>query len=127
MAIGHIKVPGINNAPTFTQVVKHGNVAYISGQTASDENGNVVGLGDIAKQAEQVMQNMEKALKSVGADFTKVMKVTIFVTDARFRQPVSEVRSKYFPTNPPASTFLVVAGLAQPELLVEIEAIAALD
>ena len=127
MALERIKVEGLSNAPTFTQVVKHGNVAYISGQTAAGPDGVTVGKGDVVAQADQVLTNLGIALKSVGADYSKVIKLTIYVTDARFREPVAAARAKFFPENPPAATFVVCTGLAIPDYLVEIEAIAALD
>lgn len=127
MPIERLKIDGMHNAPTYTHVVRAGNTVYIAGQTSIDANGNVVAKGDITGQTEQVMQNLARCLASVGADFSKVVKTTVYITDPRFREPVGKVRSKYFAGHLPASTLVVCAGLAQPEYLVEIEAIAVLD
>lgn len=99
---------------------------FISGQTAVDEKGKVTGKGDAKAQAEQVFKNLDKILKSQGASWDNVLKTTIYLTDIRHMKVVQEVRSKYIKRNYPASTLLVVSGLARPEFLVEVEAVAAL-
>jgi enamine deaminase RidA (YjgF/YER057c/UK114 family) len=100
---------------------------HIAGQTATDAAGNLVGKGDIVAQAEQVMQNIGKALASVGATYRNLVDITIYITDPRYREAVGAARTKYCSGNLPASTLLVVAGLALPEYLVEIAATAVLD
>lgn len=127
MPIERIQPPGLSKPPTYSHVVRAGNTVYVAGQTSQNERGELVGRGDITAQAEQVYQNIQKALASVGADFPNVVKATVFITDARFREPVSEVRSRYLGNNLPASTLLVVAGLASPDMLLEVEVIAVLD
>lgn len=127
MPIERLKIDGMQNAPTFSQVVRSGNLVFVAGQTATDAAGNAVAKGDITGQTEMVMQNMQRCLAAVGADFSKVVKTTVYITDARYREAVGAVRNKYFAGNLPASTLVVCAGLAQPEYLVEIEAIAVLD
>ena len=62
----------------------------------------------------------------MGATFEHIVKTTVYVTDARYREALGEVRRKYMGTNLPTSTFIVVAGLADPRYLVEIEAVAVL-
>jgi enamine deaminase RidA (YjgF/YER057c/UK114 family) len=127
MPIERIQPDGLAKPPTYSHVVKAGNTVYVAGQTSQNERGELVGRGDITAQAEQVYQNIQKALASVGADFSNVVKATVFITDARFREPVSEVRARYLAGNLPASTLLVVAGLASPDMLLEVEVIAVLD
>jgi enamine deaminase RidA (YjgF/YER057c/UK114 family) len=114
--------------PTYTPVVKVGNTVYIAGQTAHDDKGEVVGRGDISAQAVQVFENLSRCLKSVGADFRDIVKTTVYITDPRFREPVSVVRAKYLvPGSLPASTLIVCSGLASPDFLLEVEAIAVVD
>ena len=125
MAIERIQPEGLPKPPTFTHVIRAGNTIYIAGQTGQNERGEIVGH-DITTQATQVMENLQRALASVGATFEHVVKTTVFVTDARYREALGEVRRKYMGSNLPTSTFLVVAGLADPRYLVEIEAIAVL-
>jgi len=101
---------------------------YTAGQTAVDQAGQVVGRGDITAQARQTFENLHTALASVGADFSNVAKITVYATDPSYLRPIVEVRGQFFGRpDPVASTFVAVAGLAMPELLVEIEAIAMLD
>ena len=127
MPLQRIQPPGLAKPPTYTHVIRAGNTLYIAGQTASDEQGNVVGRGDINAQAIQVFENLKKALAAGGADFPQIVKLTVFLTDARYREAVSEVRRRYLGENLPTSTLVVVAGLANPDYLLEIEAIAVTD
>ena len=98
---------------------------YISGQIAYDTSGNVVGAGDMKAQAEQVFKNLDTALKAAGATFADVVKMNSYITDMSKAQAVRDVRSLYFTTAAPASTFVEVKGLVRPELLLEVEVIAA--
>jgi enamine deaminase RidA (YjgF/YER057c/UK114 family) len=100
---------------------------YISGQVAYDAAGTVVGEGDHRRQAEQVFANLQLALASVGADFEHLVKVTYFVVGLTRDVTVMlrEVRAGYLSAErPPASTLVAVAGLVDPRLLIEVEAIA---
>ena len=99
---------------------------FIAGQTAVDADNNVVGKGDPAAQAEQVLKNMKAVLDEAGANFADIVKITTYITDPRFRDDLNPARLKYLGDNPPASTLVVVAGLANADYLVEIEAIAVL-
>jgi enamine deaminase RidA (YjgF/YER057c/UK114 family) len=127
MPLQRIQPPGLSRPPTYTHVIKTGNTVYVAGQTATDEQGQVVGKGDITAQATQVFENLKKALAAVGADLSQIAKITVFVTDPRFREPLAEVRARYLGNNLPASTLVTVAALATPDLLIEIEAIAVVD
>ena len=125
MAVERIQPDGLASPPTYSHVVKAGNTIYIAGQVAQDEQGQVVGAGDFVAQAEQVFQNLERALAAAGASFGDLVKTTVYVTDPRYRELLRDVRSKYLGRDAlPASTLVVVAGLALPEYLLEIEAIA---
>jgi enamine deaminase RidA (YjgF/YER057c/UK114 family) len=108
-------------------VTSPGRLVFVAGQVAQDAQGNVVGPGDFVAQAQQVFGNLRRALASAGADFQHLVKITIYVTDARFRDPLREINRQLLPTAQPVSTLLVVAALARPEYLIEIDAVAALD
>jgi enamine deaminase RidA (YjgF/YER057c/UK114 family) len=113
--------------PRFAQVVQTGNQVYIAGQTAVDEEGNLVGKGDIEVQARQVFLNLQKCLEAVGADFSQVVKLNIYSTDLdAHREVVARLRREYF-REPVASTTVQVSRLVHPDWLLEIEAIAVLD
>jgi enamine deaminase RidA (YjgF/YER057c/UK114 family) len=125
----------IINPPTMVKptgyayaVRKSGTPVYISGQVALDSAGNLVGEGDIAAQVEQAFQNLRTVVTASGGTMDDIVKITYYVTDAAFRPAVTAARQRHFPDGQfPASTYLVIAGLAVPQLLVEIEAVAMID
>lgn len=123
--------PGLAPAsPRYSHVVSvsPGRTIFIAGQTAVDSAGRLVGRGDLQAQIEQVFKNLEIALKAEGARFDDVVKLNIYVIDMDMSLPlVQKVRSKYIQKEPPASTLVGVTRLADPNSLVEIEAVAALD
>ena len=132
MAKKFINPPGMKPLGMYTQVTvaQGGSIAFISGQVSADAEGKVVGAGDIEAQAVQVFENLKLAIGGIGATFDDVIKFTIFIvgfTQER-RKAVMEVRSRYISSeNPPAATMVGVDQLVEPELLVEIEAVVALD
>lgn len=117
-------------APTarfFSQGVRVGNTLYVSGQVGMDKAGNVVGKGDMKAQTRQTIENIKAVLAAAGATLDDVVKVTMYVTDMSLAPLARDVRMEYFTKNPPASTGVEVKGLAHPDLLIEIEAIAVVD
>src|SRR5256885_669949 len=119
--------PALTKPTGYTHIVEVTGPAktiYISGQIAFDKDGNVVGAGDMKAQAEQVFKNLEIALSAAGAKFSDVVKMNSYITDMSKVQAVREVRSRYFADVSPASTFVQVAGLVRPDLLLEIEVVA---
>jgi enamine deaminase RidA (YjgF/YER057c/UK114 family) len=128
MPIERIQPQGLASSPRFKQVVKAGKIVFVAGQTALNAEGTLVGLGDISAQTAQVFENLKTALAAAGADFTHLTKLTVYATDAGSLPAIAAVRAQYLGTpDPVASTFVAIAGLAQPGFLVEIEAIAVLD
>ena len=128
-AIQRIQPRELAESPLYAHVVvaPAGRLVFVAGQVAQDAHGAVVGPGDFTAQATQVFENLKRALAAAGTDLAHLVKITIYVTDARFRDPLREVNRRYLPTDKPVSTLLVVAALARPEYLIEIDAIAALD
>jgi 2-iminobutanoate/2-iminopropanoate deaminase len=111
----------------YSHGVRRGAQLWISGQVSMDSAGSVVGEGDINAQAERVFENLSAVLRAAGGDFSHIVSTTTYVTDRSLLLPVNEVRGRYLTTEPaPTSTLLVVAGLARPEFLVEISAVAIL-
>jgi enamine deaminase RidA (YjgF/YER057c/UK114 family) len=104
-------------------IVAAGRTLYVAGQTARDARGNIVCAGDAAGQTRQVLENMKKVIEGAGGRMEDVAKTTVFITDIKHREAVGRVRQEFFKGDPPANTLLVVAGLADPAFLVEIEAI----
>jgi enamine deaminase RidA (YjgF/YER057c/UK114 family) len=120
---------GLSKPTGYSHVVaaSGGTTVYISGQVAFDPAGNVVGEGDHRRQAEQVFANLQVALAAAGAGFEHVVKVTYFVVGLTrdVTLALREVRSGFLSAErPPASTLIAVAGLVDPRLLIEIEAVA---
>jgi enamine deaminase RidA (YjgF/YER057c/UK114 family) len=117
------------STPGYTQVVKvtGGQTIYLAGQVALDSSRNLIGRGDFRAQAQQVFENIEEALAAVGADFSHVVKLNIYMVDRSHLPMLREVRDLYVNTQaPPANTLVEVRALAQEEFLLEIEAIASL-
>jgi len=127
----HIKrtnPPDLSKPTGYTHVVEASGpvkTVYISGQIALDKDGKPVGGTDMRAQAEQVYANLETALKAAGARFSDVVKMNTYITDMSKAPAVREVRARYFGETVPASTLVQVAALARPELMLEVEVIAA--
>ncbi len=103
-----------------------GKLLFIAGQTASDNDGNVVGVGDIESQAKQVFEKIKTIVEEAGGTLADIVKTTVYITDAKYREGQRKVRSQYLKDDPPTSTLIIVKGLAREEFLIEIESIAVL-
>lgn len=105
--------------------VRSGRLIFLSGQVSQDTKGNVVGKGDIRAQTRQVFANLKAALEAVGADWSNVVKMNTYITDAAniavFREVREEVMASVKPR--PASTAVVVSKLFGDDWLLEIEAV----
>lgn len=107
-------------------VASPGRTLYVAGQVALDENGQLVGKGDIEAQTRQVLTNLERVVTSAGGSMADVVKASVYLTSLEYRAPVGAIRKEFFPDPPPANTLLVVSSLADPDFLVEIDAVVAL-
>jgi 2-iminobutanoate/2-iminopropanoate deaminase len=105
--------------------VEAGPLLFIAGQIALDKEGRLVGKGDLRAQAVQVLENIRAILRANGADMADVLKVTVYVTDIRAFHEIADIRLRYFPKDGPASAIVEVSRLALPEIMIEIEAVAA--
>jgi enamine deaminase RidA (YjgF/YER057c/UK114 family) len=97
---------------------------FIAGQTAADENGQVVGKGDIDRQTERVFENLNAVLAAAGATFENLVMTTTYLTDISYSEAYNRVRLKYYGSTPPTSTLLVVKALGHEDFLIEIDGIA---
>ena len=97
---------------------------YLSGQIANDGSGEIVGVGDLRAQTEQVFENLARILEANGAGFEHVVKIQTYFTTLDDLAGSREVRSRYLPAEPPASTAVQVAALVVPEALIEVDAVA---
>ena len=101
-----------------------GNMVFVSGQVSRNGQGEIVGAGDIEAQTRQVLENVKAVLAEGGATLDDVVKVTVFVTDVGDYAAIHKVRGEYFKSDYPASTMVEVKALVNPDLKIEIEAIA---
>jgi 2-iminobutanoate/2-iminopropanoate deaminase len=101
-----------------------GRTIYVSGQVSMDAEGNVVGEEDIKRQTETVLEHVKTVLEEAGGGMDDVVKVTVFITDMGFYDEIHEVRRRYFEEPYPASSMVEVSALIDPQLLIEIEAVA---
>ena len=111
----------------YSHVTRVGNTLYISGQLALDPDGNLVGEGDAEAQAEQCYRNIRTIVEHFGGSMDDVVKITQYITDLAYRPLIARPRDRYVGTPGPSSTLVVIKGLAAPEYLVEIEALAILE
>jgi reactive intermediate/imine deaminase len=111
--------------PRYTHGWRVDDTIYVAGQLPYDKDGNLVGPNDIHVQARRVLNNIRRIVETGGGAMSDVVKVTVYVTDIRYREAYGEVRAEFFASNPPASTFVQIANLAIPGALIEIDAIAA--
>jgi enamine deaminase RidA (YjgF/YER057c/UK114 family) len=110
------------------QAVVAGGTVYLRGQVGQDlGTSQSVGLGDPAAQADQAMRNIATLLDEAGSRLEDIVKITIYLTDPRYREPVYRAVGRWLKGVYPVSTGLVVSALARPEWLVEIDAIAVID
>lgn len=107
----------------YTDAVRFGNLLFISGIAPFDASGNLVGGSDVVAQARQVFENFRKILEATGANFSDVLKVTVFLIDVRDRSAINAVRQQYFGKARPASTLIGVKELAVTGMKIEIEAV----
>ncbi len=113
---------------TFSPAVRAGNLLFISGLTATDENLAIVGAGDIVEQTRQIYRKMGAILEAAGASFDNVVETTDYFLTLDDYNKTAQVRREVFNGPPyPAATGVLVAGLIRKEALIEIKAVAVLD
>lgn len=105
----------------YSRAVKVGNQVFVSGTTAVDENGYIVGKGDVYLQTRQCILNIEKALKKAGASLNNVVRTRTFITNMDDWEAFGKAHEEFFGTIKPAATLVEINKLIDPDLLVEIE------
>ena len=127
MTIDYIKPEGMHHNPAFSQgiVIPAGaRMLLVGGQNAVDADGNIVGKGDIGKQTDQALANMLKVIHAAGGSLDNLVKITLIIQHGVDLHSGFTAWMKVWGTrsNPPTVTALMVAGLAHPDYLIEIEA-----
>jgi len=105
----------------YSRAVRVGNIVHVAGTTATDQQGNSVGIGDARAQTIQVLNNIKRALESVGARLEDVVRTRIYVTDITKWEEIGKVHGEFFRQILPATTMVEVKSLVNPQMLVEIE------
>ncbi len=106
----------------YSRAVRVGTRIYVTGTTATDEGGEIVGEGDAYAQAVQAIRNVERALRSLGAGLEHVVRTRMFVTDISRWEEFGRAHGEFFGETRPATSMVEVSRLIDPRMLFEIEA-----
>jgi len=119
--------PGLPSAiGPYSWATRHGNLVFLAGTAAIGPDGKLIGAGDIRAQTAATIENLKTAVTAAGGSLEDIVKTTVYLGDVADYAGMNEVYRRYFPRLPPARATLIT-GFVVPGLLVEIEAIAALD
>jgi enamine deaminase RidA (YjgF/YER057c/UK114 family) len=109
---------------SLVNIAEPGRMVFIAGQTASDADGNIVGVGDPRAQTRHILEKIRRAVEAAGGTIADVVAMNVFTTDVRHHREINETRREVLGSDFPTSTMVQVVALARPGFLLEINAIA---
>jgi enamine deaminase RidA (YjgF/YER057c/UK114 family) len=120
--------PNTHKTVGYAHAARMGDLLFLSGQVAQNEQGEIVGVGDPEAQVEQIYRNMRAVLEASGSSLARIGKMTILTTSRDYMPAIRAVRDRVFADvgHVPASTLAIISSLAHPDYLVEIEVVAAI-
>ncbi|WP_062948193.1 RidA family protein [Brachybacterium sp. sponge] len=133
----HTRIRPFNTKDTYreqnldndlAQAVVANGIVYLRGQVGQDlKTTEVVGNGDVVAQTNQAMSNIKELLEEAGSSLEDIVKLVVYMTDVRYREPVYQAMGKWLKGVHPVSTGIIVSGFARPEWVVEIDATAVIS
>lgn len=125
----YLNPPGLPTHPAYTNVVKAGQLVFITAQVSTDADGNLLAKGDIEGQVRQVWRNLELAMQAAGGTTKDIVATSTYITKAEYMPTVARVRAELFPTHPPVTSRPIVVNqlTVTPDALVSIGAIAVIS
>jgi enamine deaminase RidA (YjgF/YER057c/UK114 family) len=111
----------------YSRAVRIGNQIYVSGTTSIDNDGKILGVGDPYQQAKHILSVIKKTLENAGGSMKDVVRTRMYVTNIKYWEAVGRAHGEYFKNIKPTATIVEVSKLIEPDLLVEIEALAILE
>ncbi len=120
-----LQPPSLPDPVRYSHGFRVGNTVYLAGALGTEVDGSL--SPDIRLQTRRALEKLATVMREAGGSLTDIVKLTVFVTDMRWREGYGEVRAEFFPHDPPASTLVQIVALADPSALIEIEGVAVLD
>lgn len=109
-------------AYSYSRAIRKGNIIHVSGTTAVNESGEIVGLGNMSEQTSFIFEKIEKALKALGGSLEDVVRTRVYIVEGADWEAAALIHGKVFHDIRPAETLLMISSLVNPDLLIEIEA-----
>ncbi len=122
-----VEISSVHPTAGYNHAARAGNLLFVAGQVAKDREGHLVGAGDFETQAMQTFENLRSVVEEAGGQLSDIVKKTTYLTHFGHIEMYRAVRDRFFSDPMPPNTLVVVDSLADPRMLIEVEAIAALD